>query len=92
MLRLTSDLHQENGGQVIDLEAEALRQLGEMIGGDFAAAVDEMLACKQRIVVSGMGKYRRRISALPTLSRSRNRPALPARSASAAPYLGRTVA
>jgi arabinose-5-phosphate isomerase len=56
MLRLTSDLHQENGRQVIDLEAEALRQLGEMIGDDFAAAVDEILACKQRIVVSGMGK------------------------------------
>jgi len=56
MLRMTSDLHQEIGRHVIALEAEALRQLGEMINGGFAAAVDEMLACKQRIVVSGMGK------------------------------------
>lgn len=56
MLRMTGDLHRENGRQVIALEADALRQLGEMIDGDFAAAVDEILACKQRIVVSGMGK------------------------------------
>ncbi len=56
MLRRTSDLHQDIGRQVIALEAEALRQLGEMINGSFAAAVDEILACKQRIVVSGMGK------------------------------------
>ncbi|MCM0033978.1 MAG: KpsF/GutQ family sugar-phosphate isomerase, partial [Sandarakinorhabdus limnophila] len=53
---MTGDLHRENGRQVIALEADALRQLGEMIDGDFAAAVDEILACKQRIVVSGMGK------------------------------------
>ena len=56
MLRIISDLHHENGRQVIALEAEALRQLGEMIDDDFAAAVEEILACKQRIVVSGMGK------------------------------------
>jgi arabinose-5-phosphate isomerase len=56
MLRMTSDLHQENGRQVIALEAEALRQLGEMINGGFADAVEEMLSCKQRVVVSGMGK------------------------------------
>lgn len=56
MLRMTSELHQAIGRQVIALEAEALRQLGEMINGDFAAAVDEILGCQQRIVVSGMGK------------------------------------
>lgn len=56
MLRMTSELHQQIGRQVIALEAEALHQLENMINGGFAAAVDEMLGCKQRIVVSGMGK------------------------------------
>lgn len=56
MLRTASELHQEIGRQVIALEAEALRLLAGMINGSFAAAVDEMLACKQRVVVSGMGK------------------------------------
>ncbi|WP_017669259.1 KpsF/GutQ family sugar-phosphate isomerase [Sandarakinorhabdus sp. AAP62] len=56
MLRLTRERHQAIGRQVIALEAEALFQLGEMINGSFADAVDEILACKQRIVVSGMGK------------------------------------
>ncbi|WP_310473807.1 KpsF/GutQ family sugar-phosphate isomerase [Sandarakinorhabdus sp.] len=53
---MTKELHQAIGQQVIALEAEALRQLGEMINGGFADAVEEILACKQRIVVSGMGK------------------------------------
>ena len=56
MLRMNSELHQEIGRQVIALEAQALRELGDMINGSFAAAVEEMLACKQRVVVSGMGK------------------------------------
>lgn len=56
MLRTASELHQEIGRQVIALEAEALRLLAGMINDSFAAAVDEMLACKQRVVVSGMGK------------------------------------
>jgi arabinose-5-phosphate isomerase len=56
MLRMTSDLHQDHGRQVVALEAEALRQLTEMINASFAAAVEAFLACKQRVVVSGMGK------------------------------------
>jgi arabinose-5-phosphate isomerase len=56
MLTMTRELHQEIGRQVIALEAEALRQLGEMINDDFAAATNEMLDCRQRVVVSGMGK------------------------------------
>src|SRR3546814_749441 len=56
MLRINSDLHQQIGREVIALEAIALHQLGNMIDGSFAAAVDAFLACKQRVVVSGMGK------------------------------------
>lgn len=56
MLRMTSDLYQDIGRTVIALEAEALKNLGEMINGSFAAAVELLLACQQRIVVSGMGK------------------------------------
>lgn len=56
MLRTQSELHQDIGREVIALEAQALAELGGMINGSFAAAVDEMLACKQRVVVSGMGK------------------------------------
>lgn len=56
MLRMTNDLHQDVGRQVIALEAQALRQLGDMVNGSFAEAVEAFLACKQRVVVSGMGK------------------------------------
>lgn len=56
MLRTKSELHQDIGRQVIALEAQALTELATMINGSFAAAVDEMLACNQRVVVSGMGK------------------------------------
>lgn len=56
MLRTQSELHQDIGREVIALEAQALAELGAMINGSFAAAVDLMLACKQRVVVSGMGK------------------------------------
>lgn len=56
MLRTNSDLHQEIGREVIALEAEALVRLGEMINGSFGDAVVAILACQQRVVVSGMGK------------------------------------
>ena len=56
MLKTHSDFHEEIGRQVIGLEAEALQELVKMINGSFASAVDEILGCKQRVVVSGMGK------------------------------------
>jgi len=56
MLRTNTDLHQEIGREVIALEADALVQLGAMINGSFGDAVEAILACKQRVVVSGMGK------------------------------------
>lgn len=41
---------------MIALEAEGLRQLESMIDASFGEAVAAMLACRQRVVVSGMGK------------------------------------
>lgn len=56
MLLRNQRLHKKVGQQVIALEAEALRKLCEMISDEFDAAVDAIVACKQRIVVSGVGK------------------------------------
>jgi len=56
MLRSQTEQHQAIGRQVITMEAEALLQLGAMINGAFGAAVAAILACRQRVVVSGMGK------------------------------------
>jgi len=55
-LRLSGELHEEIGRGVVRLEAEALFQLSHMIDGDFGRAVAEILACNQRVIVSGMGK------------------------------------
>lgn len=56
MLRLSCDLYQDIGRDVIGLEAEALQHLAATINGDFTLAVAEILACQQRIIVSGIGK------------------------------------
>ncbi|MBB6228299.1 arabinose-5-phosphate isomerase [Polymorphobacter multimanifer] len=56
MLRLTGELHQKIGREVIELEANALSALAEMIGEDFSAVVGEILGCQQRVIVSGIGK------------------------------------
>lgn len=50
------DSHQDVGREVIALEADALRLLLDAVDGHFAAAVDAIIACPQRIVVSGIGK------------------------------------
>lgn len=55
-LRPVSEIHEEVGRGVVILEAKALLQLAEMIDGDFAEAVIEILTCRQRVIVSGMGK------------------------------------
>ena len=44
------------GRRVLATEAAALTTLGESLGESFAEAVERMLACRGRIVVSGMGK------------------------------------
>jgi len=42
--------------RVIELERVALEQVGHRLGDTFTEAVEAMLACKGRIVVTGMGK------------------------------------
>lgn len=46
----------EVGRRVLGIEAKALAAFSETLGGSFGAAVEAMLACKGKIVVSGMGK------------------------------------
>jgi arabinose-5-phosphate isomerase len=38
------------------MEADALHQLADHIDDDFAAAVDMIVGCRQRVIVSGIGK------------------------------------
>jgi arabinose-5-phosphate isomerase len=42
--------------RVLDIEADALSTLSRRIDARFAAAVDLLMACKGRVVVSGIGK------------------------------------
>ncbi|WP_281968879.1 KpsF/GutQ family sugar-phosphate isomerase [Roseovarius nanhaiticus] len=42
--------------KVLGIEADALRYLAENLPADFAAAVETVLACKGRVIVSGIGK------------------------------------
>ncbi len=46
----------EVGRRVLGVEAQALAAFAETLGGSFGVAVEAMLACKGKIVVSGMGK------------------------------------
>jgi arabinose-5-phosphate isomerase len=41
---------------VLDTEARAISSLGQRLGGPFIAALELMLRCKGRVVVSGIGK------------------------------------
>jgi arabinose-5-phosphate isomerase len=42
--------------QVLEAEAEAIRNLMETLGGDFDGAVDLITSCTGRVVLTGMGK------------------------------------
>lgn len=42
--------------RTLEIEAAAVQKLSEHIDADFLRAVDALLACKGRVVVSGMGK------------------------------------
>jgi arabinose-5-phosphate isomerase len=42
--------------QVLEAEAEAIRNLMETLGGDFDGAVDLITGCTGRVVLTGMGK------------------------------------
>jgi arabinose-5-phosphate isomerase len=46
----------EKGKQVVSIEAEAIKGLLNSINNDFALAVETMLECKGRVVLTGMGK------------------------------------
>ena len=46
----------EWGKEVIRIEAEAVRDLSDRINDQFAKAVDILLNCKGRVIVTGMGK------------------------------------
>lgn len=46
----------ENARKVLKLEAEAILELIPRINGQFSAAVDMILACPGRAVITGMGK------------------------------------
>lgn len=50
------DEHVANGRNVVTMEAQALQMLSETIGTTFAEAVEMILACRQRVIVSGIGK------------------------------------
>ena len=56
-LNFDKDKAVELGREVLILEAEAIRSLVEKLdSGHFARAVEMLLACKGRVVVSGIGK------------------------------------
>jgi arabinose-5-phosphate isomerase len=50
----TSDIL--NGKKVVRIEAEAVAALEGKINGEFQKAVDILIACKGRVVITGMGK------------------------------------
>jgi arabinose-5-phosphate isomerase len=46
----------ETARRVLEIESQAIRDLIPRLGNDFTAAVDLLLACAGRVVVTGMGK------------------------------------
>lgn len=46
----------EKGKEVIRMEAEAIKALEERIGEEFQKAVEILLACKGRVIITGLGK------------------------------------
>lgn len=46
----------EQARQVLEIEAEAIRNLGESINGEFVEVVQEILSCSGRLITTGMGK------------------------------------
>ncbi|MEJ2629246.1 MAG: SIS domain-containing protein, partial [bacterium] len=46
----------EKGKEVIRMEAEAIQALEEKIGEEFQKAIDILLACKGRVIITGLGK------------------------------------
>jgi arabinose-5-phosphate isomerase len=53
---LTSEEIIEKGKNVIRIESEAVTNLSKSINGDFVKAIEVILKCKGRVVLTGMGK------------------------------------
>jgi arabinose-5-phosphate isomerase len=46
----------KKGKEVVRIEAQAVAELGERIGKSFADAVELILKCKGRVIITGVGK------------------------------------
>ena len=53
---LTSQEILELASRTLRLEAEALQQMAASLGDEFIGAVDRMLACQGKVIITGMGK------------------------------------
>lgn len=53
---MTSEEIIEKGKNVIRIESEAVTNLSKSINGDFVKAIEVILKCKGRVVLTGMGK------------------------------------
>ncbi|MGI4812498.1 MAG: KpsF/GutQ family sugar-phosphate isomerase [Janthinobacterium lividum] len=54
--KINGDRACEFARSVLEIEAQAIHSLSERIGASFIAAVELLLECRGRVVVSGMGK------------------------------------
>ncbi|MDR2000112.1 MAG: KpsF/GutQ family sugar-phosphate isomerase [Zoogloeaceae bacterium] len=52
----SSGRHLEMARRVLRIEADAVAALGDRLGAEFERAVDLILACRGRVIVSGIGK------------------------------------
>ena len=53
---LTSQEILDLASRTLRLEAEALQQMAASLGDEFIGAVDRMLACQGKVIITGMGK------------------------------------
>lgn len=49
-------VHVQRGRRVLEIEARAVADLARRLGGEFERAVEEVAACRGKVVVTGMGK------------------------------------
>jgi len=55
-MELSKNMSLKIAKELIQIEARAIRDLGKRIDGNFLKAVDLIIKCKGRVIVSGMGK------------------------------------
>lgn len=56
MTTLTSQEILDLASRTLRLEAEALQQMAASLGDEFIGAVDRVLACRGKVIITGMGK------------------------------------